>query len=312
MTKSVSGFAKRGSKVPDAQELGAVRERPKILRALGQNDPPTEIYISNVKYSRAEIYKHDSWAATALYVATTPNGSQHAGFSDATSSVQAKVVCKFNRIQPILFFSTRWLGRWLASREATAYQRLSSVGGIPQGGEPIVDALGESIPNAVSHAYVEGHPLGESEVVNDNFFQKLRIILSDVHQEGFAYVDLHKRENILVTSDGEPSLIDFQISLHPLPGLVRRLPFLLSIHRMFQASDDFCFGKHVRRLRPDQLAAFGYPLEAKPPWWIQLHRSVAVPFRQLRRGLLAFLRVRDRTGRSQSEQFPEHAMRCKS
>ena len=45
------------------------------------------------------------------------------------------------------------------------------------------------------------------------------------------------------------------------------------------------------------------------PWWIRAHRTVVVPFRTLRRRLLAALGVRDATGMAASEHFAEDAVR---
>ena len=61
--------------------------------------------------------------------------------------------------------------------------------------------------------YIEGHPLGNREAVNEEFFPTLGALLQAMHERKIVYVDLHKRENILVSEKGEPCLIDFQISV---------------------------------------------------------------------------------------------------
>ena len=38
-------------------------------------------------------------------------------------------------------------------------------------------------------------------------------MLNAMHERKVAYIDLHKRENILVNERGDPCLIDFQISV---------------------------------------------------------------------------------------------------
>ena len=60
------------------------------------------------------MLKHDSWAATAVY--RGPAG---------------RIVCKFNRQQPIFLFPMRWLGRMLARREASFLLRLADVANVP-------------------------------------------------------------------------------------------------------------------------------------------------------------------------------------
>ena len=119
-----------------------------------------------------------------------------------------------------------------------------------------------------------------------------------------VYVDLHKRENIIVTDDGEPCLIDFQISV--------RLPSwwpLGAVLRLLQRSDDYHLSKHVARNRPDQCDAGVSGSRGPIPWWIRLHRTFARPFRALRRRLLVAAGVRKGRGRAETEHAPEDAVR---
>ena len=60
------------------------RERPQLLRALGRSEPPLLVTVDGELYSRAEVFKHDSWAATASY----------------RSADGRMIVCKFNRQAP--------------------------------------------------------------------------------------------------------------------------------------------------------------------------------------------------------------------
>jgi hypothetical protein len=48
-------------------------------------------------------------------------------------------------------------------------------------------------------------------------------------------------------------------------------------------------------------------MNLRRPWWIRLHRSVAVPFRTARRQLLVLLGVRRGKGRAHTEHQPEVA-----
>ena len=146
-------------------------------------------------YRRAEILKHDSWAATAIY-----DGSD------------GRIVCKFNRRQSVFGLPMRWLGRLLARREGRMLALLADLPNVPDGCGPI-RAGGRVLDNAVGHAYVPGHPLGRTERVNDEFLPRLGRLLAEMHRRRMAYVDLHKAENIIVGDDGQPYLIDFQISM---------------------------------------------------------------------------------------------------
>jgi hypothetical protein len=271
----------------------AVRPRPALFRALGKQEPPEKVTIMGRAYSRERVFKHDSWAATALY--TDGRGRQ--------------VVCKFNRRQPIAGLPLRWLGSWLARREANALRRLGDLPNIPSwSGAVYVD--GQRLDHAVAHEFIEGHPLGHGERVSDDFFPALRECLAEMHRRHMAYVDLHKRENILVGADGRPYLLDFQISLSlphwwPANSTLTRLWL-----RLFQDSDNYHLHKHHVQCRSDQLGQGTATVSSRRPWWIRLHRLIAVPFRTLRRSLLVRLGIRNSKGRVDSEYFPEEVVRA--
>ncbi len=270
----------------------STRERPALFRALGKKSPPGQIEVDGAKYTLQEVFKHDSWAATALY-----------------RGKKRDVVCKFNRTQSILGLPVGWLGRLLASRESFAMQRMKDVHGIPEDLGPVY-SRGKRFHTAVAHPFIPGHPLGSDEQVDDNFFPELLKHLEEVHHQKMAYVDLHKRENILVGEDGKPYLIDFQICYRSAAMRSFTLPTTKLILKLLQDSDLYHFTKHVKRLRPDQVEKLGLNKYAKRPWWIRAHRTIAVPFRTARRKFLTLIGVRGKSGRSATEVFAEHAFRC--
>jgi hypothetical protein len=259
------------------------RPRPPLLRALGRAEPPEQVEADGSRFHRVTTFKHDSWAATGLY--------------EAESGRQ--IVCKFNRIQPVFGIPMRWLGRLLAGRERRMLKRLAD--------EPLVPnpcrrlrVEGQSAPNCVAHDFVPGHPLSRRMPLSPEFFPQLEGLLQRVHQRGIAYVDLHKRENILVGSDGRPYLIDFQISQH----LPQRGP-LGTVLRVLQRCDDYHLSKHIHRNCLDRGGEPGQSRGAARPWVIRAHRQIAVPFRTFRRQLLVWLKVRAPGGRAQTEAEPE-------
>jgi len=262
-----------------------------MFRALGTDDPPVRIEIDGQSYHCIEILKHDSWAATALY-----------------EGASGRIVCKFNRRQSLLGLPMAWLGRRLAMREARMLSRLADLPNVPNPCGP-VSVSGRVLPNAVAHDYVPGHPLHRHEQVRSDFYSKLRNLLAEMHRRQMAYVDLHKRENIIVGDDGEPYLIDFQISL----ALTRRWPDATDagrvLLRLLQRSDDYHLNKHAAKNALDPCSAVVARLREQRPWWIHVHRMVAVPFRELRRRLLVWLGIREGKGRATSERFAEDAVR---
>ncbi len=268
-----------------------MRSRPPIFRALGNAEPPLTVIVDGQVYHRRETYKHDSWAATAVYHGADFN-----------------IVCKFNRVQPVILIPMTWLGIWLAKREKAAYEQLEHIEGIARGCGPVFDG-NAVIRNAVAHQFVAGQPLRGNMRLSDDFFLKLQSLLSRVHEAGYAYVDLHKRENILLGENGNPHLIDFQVSFRNRWKLMDRLfPGRWLLH-LLQSMDLFCLYKHVRHFRPDLISELGLERFQRVPWWIRLHRSVAIPFRSARRRMLSLLAIRDSSGLVRSELFTEHGLR---
>ncbi len=262
------------------------KPRPSWLRALGRKEVPDEIRVDGDHFKLQKVFKHDSWAATALY-----------------ESGDRRIVCKFNRTQHCFGIPMRWLGRRLARREAAHYRRLADVPNVPAlCGK--VHINGRVADHAVAHEYVEGRPLGSNEIVPESFDRELESLFRIVHQRGLAYVDFHKRENIIVGEDGKPYLIDFQVSWMARDPAHRsnRLNRWLLNH--LQAMDRYhleMHRAHHRRLRNESVP------EPERPAWIKAHRRITVPIREARRRFLVWIGVRKSSGHAHSEHFPEQA-----
>jgi len=269
----------------------ARRSRPAWLRALGRDDPPEQVTIDGIVYRRDEIFKHDSWAATARY-----------------TDGRDQIVCKFNRRQSLLGLPGAWVGRILARREAGFLRRLAAVPNVPRLlGSVIVD--GNAAPNAVARRFIAGHPLGAGERVADEFFTQLAAALQAVHDRGVAYVDLHKRENVLVGADGLPYLIDFQVSFGTSSSLWGRSAPARFLLRKLQRMDVYHSDKLYRKSRPDLCPLTSAELAASRPWFIRVHRLFAQPCRAVRRKLLTLIGVRAGRGKVESEKFVEAGLR---
>jgi hypothetical protein len=264
-----------------------VKPRPSWLKALGSETPPISLEIGGQTHCLVETFKHDSWAATMVYEG--PAGVLR--------------VVKLHRRSPILGLPMSWLGRRLARHESTLLRLLSDLPGIPALAGT-VSSHGRELRNAVAREFIAGHPLGRREAVSDSFFDELSKLLRSMHQRGVVYVDLHKRENIVVNQAGDPCLIDFQISLR----WPRWLP-QWSLFELFRRSDEYHLMKHWSLCRPDQCASEHHALRARRPWWIDAHRLIARPLREMRRKVLVAVGVRTGKGRVESELFAEHAFR---
>ncbi len=271
----------------DSPTDSQVKPRPSWLKALGRQSLPESIAIGGVAHHLRETFKHDSWAATGLY--------------EGPSAELA--VVKLHRQSPAFGVPMRWLGRWMARHEIGLLKGLADLKGIPALGGP-VSLGGATLRHAVARRYIEGHPLGNREAVNESFFPGLSALLDAMHQRKVVYVDLHKRENILVNEEGEPCLIDFQISV----AWPRWLP-AGPLFTMLSRSDQYHLMKHWARCRPDQCGFDQAELRGRMPWWIRAHRLLAAPAREFRRRLLVKLGVRTGKGRVETELFAEHALR---
>lgn len=271
---------------PSVTTEGA-RPRPRWLKALGDASPPDGLEIGGRAHRLVEVFKHDSWAATSLY--EDERGRRR--------------VVKLHRKQSAFGVPLFWVGLMTARREARMLRALGDLPGIPELSGPVAIS-GVAQANGVAREYIEGHPLGDRERVDDAFFPALDQLLKTMHARRIAYVDLHKRENVLVDAKGRPCLFDFQIGVHWPRWLPGRFVF-----GILAGSDDYHLQKHWTRCRPDQCGVDEGSFAARRPWWIRAHRLIARPVREMRRRLLVRIGVRTGRGRVDSERFAEHALR---
>lgn len=244
------------------------------LLAFPEGLPPA-IRCAGANYRFVRQFKHDFFAATGLYErADGPTG----GPADEKT---ARVVLKLQRCRPLFGLPLRWLGAWLTRHEATIYRELADVPGVPR----FIGLLG---PTGFVHEFVPGRPLHRDTPVGDTFFDELADLLRTIHARGIAYVDLNKRQNILVGDDGRPCLIDFQISFR-LGRRGGQMP--RSLLGMLQRQDWYHFYKHKRRCRPDLMTQAEVERSYRPDGWINLHRRVSRPYFAVRRWTLDRLRL---------------------
>jgi len=276
----LSGPAEPGTKVMSGKATDT--------QMFALKDPvPDRLTVRGSEYSLQRVFKHDFWAATCMY--STPDSD-----SDCPG-----IVVKFGRDHPFAGLPFQMVGRWLTSREEYIYHRLDGVDGIPRW----IDRLS---PSSCAIEYIEGKPLDHCEKPPGGFFDKLKTIFEDLHSRGVAYVDSNKRSNILVKENGDPALIDFQISL--ATNSTWFPPFrniLSSIVHSLQKKDIYHLLKHKRRMSPDELTPEEDLVSRKRRGVHFLHRKLAKPYRRMRRN---FLRKRHEEGRlvSPTSELEDH------
>jgi len=252
--------------------------------------PPKEVLVGGQAYRLKKVFKHDFFAATALYGAVDSGPS-----SD-------RLVVKFGRTQGFCGLPGAWVGRLLLRRERRFHKRADGVEGIQRW-------AGQLDSTSYALEYVEGQTLdvcGLPPGREGRFFDELRSILDSLHARGAAYCDLHKRSNIVVTPTGRPALIDFQICALDKPHAPwpwRRI--VAAAVAYLQRMDLYHLYKHKRRLAPEHLRGEEQSLSRRRTPLLRLHRTLVTPLRRIRR---AFLTHRHRAGRlvSPSEHLEDH------
>lgn len=222
------------------------------LRALGRNTLPETLEVDASSYSLVQTLKHDFYAATGVYRDARGEG----------------VVLKVNRTTPCAGIPLTWLGRYLRNREVRFYRALADMPQIPR----LRAVVGTT---AFVHDFVPGQPLSAARQIPDGFFDRLLEVFRHVHARGIAYVDSHKRQNILVGDDGKPYLVDFQVSLdlRTVDTVVTR--WLL---KRFQWADVYHVLKHKSRLRPDELTPEEWRVVREKSLFIRVHRWYTRPY----------------------------------
>ena len=92
----------------------------------------------------------------------------------------------------------------LAMHEQRILSRLTGVEGVPR---PI-GFEGERF----YRTWIEGRPVYEARDLPPEFWDALLALVGEIHQAGVAHDDLAKEANVLVTPDGRPAVIDFQVA----------------------------------------------------------------------------------------------------
>jgi predicted Ser/Thr protein kinase len=100
---------------------------------------------------------------------------------------------------------TAWLARCLCRREARALARLGGLSGTPR--------LLAATRGTLRRAWIAGRPMQLARPRDPAYFRAARALVARLHRRGVAHNDLAKEPNWLVTPEGAPALVDFQLAV---------------------------------------------------------------------------------------------------
>ncbi|NLF99419.1 MAG: serine/threonine protein kinase [Lentisphaerae bacterium] len=186
--------------------------------------------------------------------------------------------------RPLLLRGT--LGIWMTRRECAFLQRIEAGGYTPAATRRLDRfALAQRfVPSRALKTFAPGE-------LPPAFFARLETQVRDMHRRQVVHLDLRNANNILVTPDGKPVLIDFQsaISTRRLPTRLRKVLERLDLSGIY---------KHWARLAPESLGAprekiLLWQLRVRKWWRFRGYKIVMLRQRQLKGFEAALLRKYD-------------------
>lgn len=160
-----------------------------------------------------------------------------------SASVRVLKADLFGRIErdvPVVRRDTRpaawwlqWMARTLAAREARALDRLRGVPQVPQ--------LQAWDGKVLVRSWIAGQPMHDARPVDPDYWLAALRLLRSLHRRGIAHNDLAKEPNWLVTEQGLPAIVDFQLAtLHPRRSALFRLLAREDLRHLLKHKRTYC------------------------------------------------------------------------
>ncbi len=144
----------------------------------------------------------------------------------------------------------RPIARWLARREARALLHANGMAGLP--------ALLGWDGVTLERSWIEGQPMQRARPLDPNYYRHALTLLRRMHRAGIAHNDLAKEANWLVTPEGAPALVDFQLAWCPAKrGTIFRMLAREDLRHLF---------KHKRNYIPEKLTQRQIDMLNSPSW----------------------------------------------
>ncbi len=136
----------------------------------------------------------------------------------------------------------RWLARRLLAREGRALAATDGIAGIPEVLHVDTDTLQRS--------WIAGEPMQKSRPTDIGYFHAAAKILRRLHRQGLVHNDLAKEPNWLVTENGQPSIVDFQLAWYTSKrGCLFRLLAREDLRHLLKHKRTYCPEHLTRRER---------------------------------------------------------------
>ena len=171
------------------------------------------------------------------------------------------------------------LGPLLAAREARAIRRLHDVKGVPQ-------LLARPDSKSLLLQYLPALPLSDKENENidwKKFFDRLQILLFEMHQRGVAHCDLRSPFNTLIDANRDPIIVDFVAAV--TAGRRWNLPANW-VFRRFVEADRGALIKLKKSVAPELISELENERLTRHSKSEQVARRVGIGVRNLSRKLL--------------------------
>jgi hypothetical protein len=167
----------------------------------------------------------------------------------------------------------RGFARHLLGRERRALMRLADVERVPR--------LLASQRSTLEREWIDGQPMQVAQPRDPLYFREALRLVRRLHARDVTHDDLAKEPNWLVTPEGLPAVVDFQLASHaPRRG---------RLFRMLAHDDLRHWAKHKRQYLPERLTARQRALLARPSPLSRAWRATVKPvYRFVTRRLLGW------------------------
>ena len=136
----------------------------------------------------------------------------------------------------------RWVARRLLAREARTLAALDGISGVPE--------LIEADRDVLVRSYLDGVPMHVGRPADRAYYRSAARLLRRLHRAGVVHNDLAKEPNLLVTPDGMPAFIDFQLAwFAPRRGWLFRVLGREDIRHLLKHKRTYCAGALTSRER---------------------------------------------------------------